>query len=95
MALIPEFSPPSNLTDMSLNTRSAWSSAMSHWFSGSQAGISQHNNGPRTQFYHPVLDDPGDVASAVVTWTAFPRQVQLQHPTDVQRWAAADSDRSF
>ena len=59
---------------------------------GSREGLSGY--GPRLQFFNPLITPPGaDAVDKDISWTAFPRIVQLQSISDRQRWRTADSSR--
>jgi hypothetical protein len=89
------FSPPGGASDLTQANRAEWSDFLSRqFFSRSKAGRPDRNDGPREQFFNPVEDDvPGPLATEVVTWTAFPRQIAINSASDAQRWRRADADR--
>lgn len=97
MPIIAQFSPPGHADDLTSENKALWSEFLSDkYFARSKAGSPDDNDGPRTQFFNPTTDDiPGDLIEAVITWTAFPRQVANSSASDRQRWTKADSSRTL
>ncbi|MEQ9077149.1 MAG: hypothetical protein RLP09_25030 [Sandaracinaceae bacterium] len=94
MPIIDAFTPPGHVEDLTPANRSAWSNFIGEYFVRSKKGDPTSNDGPRGQFFHPVEEEiAGPLVTKVITWTAFPKQVQLASLGDVQRWRRADADR--
>jgi hypothetical protein len=95
MPVINQFSPPGNVDDLLPANRKAWSDFLTErFFIPSKAGNPAQNDGPRSQFFIPTVDDvAGPPVEQVITWTAFPRQVTISSGGDVQRWRRADKSR--
>jgi hypothetical protein len=89
-----QFDPPGHLTDLSAAGRAAWSQWISGRMDSACAGDPANNDGPRLQFFNPQLTPPdADAVEADISWTAFPRQVQIASASDLARWRRADSSR--
>ena len=97
MPVMERFSPPGEVSDLSEENKEKWSSLLSaQYFTRSKEGRPELNDGPRTQFFHPLVDDVEEpLATVLVTWTAFPRQVAIRSASDPQRWRLADADRNL
>lgn len=88
------FSPPGYLDDLSAAAEAAWHEWMSSQMDLVQAGHPERNDGPRTQFFNPARVAPDDDAvTEDISWSAFPRQIQISSVGDVQRWRRADASR--
>jgi hypothetical protein len=90
MALLPRFSPPGNLTEMSEEGRILWSSRVSDLFDLFPAQF--------PQFFNPVADEGGPADSETptehrVAWPAFPGTLVTPGGSDEVRWNEADSSR--
>lgn len=96
MPVIEQFSAPGGLTEFTEANALLWSEYLSsRFFDRSKDGTPTENDGPRTQFFNPVTDEvEGPLATAVVTWSAFPRHVTISSISDPQRWRTADGSRS-
>jgi hypothetical protein len=92
------FDPPGFLEDLKAPQAQAWSDWVSTQLDdarardGSDEGLSHY--GPRSQFFNPLHVAPADDATEKdITWTAFPRIIQLTSASDLQRWRRADNSR--
>jgi hypothetical protein len=89
---LPRFDAPGFLTDFTEEQKTGWSNKMSRIFDfarqrGAPDGICR-------QFFNPVrVDLAADAATRDIFWTAFPRIVQLESSSDLQRWRRADASR--
>ena len=93
---LPQFDPPGFLNELNANQKTLWSRWISVRMNASIAGRPNEiaNDSPRSQFYNPVERDTGDdVQTVAITWTAFPRNVQINSSSDQQRWRLADQTR--
>lgn len=93
---LTRFDAPGFLTDLDNAGLQAWSDFISEQMDEARErqnpGFS--NYGPRHQFFNPLKNPPAaDAVEADITWTAFPRIVELQSVSDKQRWRTADSSR--
>jgi len=89
-----QFDPPGHLTDLSDAGLAAWSEWISERIDSARAGAPEENDGPREQFFNPLRVPPdADAVEADISWTAFPRQVQISASSDVLRWRRADASR--
>jgi hypothetical protein len=86
------------LEDFSAEQKAAWS----EWISGQMDEAAQGRpevfdfDGPRAQFYNPLrVDEEADAREVDISWTAFPRNVQINSVGDVQRWQRADGSRDL
>lgn len=94
--LLERFDPIGKVDDVGEQGRAAWNDLVKEIFTQVQLGHPDEveNDSPRAQFYDPTETDTAeDAAQAVITWSAFPRQVQQAFPGDLQRWQRADSTR--
>ena len=93
---LPQFDPPGFLNELNASQKTLWSRWISRRVNESIAGRPDEvaNDSPRPQFYNPVdTDTAADVQTAVITWTAFPRNVLINTSSDQQRWRLADQTR--
>lgn len=95
---LQRFDPPGLLEDFSAEQKAAWS----EWISGQMDEAAQGRpevfdfDGPRAQFYNPLrVDEEADAREVDISWTAFPRNVQINSVGDVQRWQRADGSRDL
>jgi hypothetical protein len=95
---ITQFDPPGFLDDLDATQRQKWSDFLSDQLDaarsrdGSEFGLT--NDGPRLQFFNPLRNQPdSDALEKDISWTAFPRLVQINSVNDVQRWRKADGSR--
>jgi hypothetical protein len=95
---LTRFDPPGFLGDLDEGQRSRWSDFISAQLDaarnrdGSDFGLT--NDGPRLQFFNPLTTPPDhDAVEKDITWTAFPRVVQINSVSDIQRWRKADASR--
>jgi hypothetical protein len=88
--LLPQFDPPAFLDDFSQAQKSAWSAFVSQNLDREiTANTGNH-------FYNPTkTDTTADVVTTdpPIFWTAFPRLVQVNAPSDRARWTQADGSR--
>jgi hypothetical protein len=92
------FDPPGFLDDLNADGKAKWHQWISDQFDrvrsadGTDQGLA--NYGPRLQFFNPskTPSGPGAVEKDI-TWSAFPRIVELQSASDRQRWRTADASR--
>jgi hypothetical protein len=92
-----EFDPPGFLNDLNTGQRAAWSQWVSDRFDEVAAGDPERflNDAPRPRFFNPLRSPPAaDAQERDISWTAFPRIVQLESASDEQRWQIADASRS-
>jgi hypothetical protein len=88
--LLLAFDPPGFLDDLNADQKKPWSDSISDDVDSEMAGkdaVGHH-------FYNATKFDPGnDVTTAEISWTAFPRKVQINSPSDKVRWQDADRTR--
>lgn len=92
-----QFDPPGLLSDLNDSQRSAWSRWISDTIDEANAGDPVHtiNDAPRPRFFNPLQNAPAaDAVQKDITWTAFPRIVQIESASDEERWQTADGSRS-
>lgn len=94
------FDPPGFAQDLDQAGRDAWSALISGDLNAARARGTQpgdaSKSGPRLQFFNPDVTPPGpDAVAKDISWSAFPRVVQINSMTDRQRWRTADSSRDF
>ena len=88
--VLERIDPPGNLDDLDEAQRTQWSDRLS---SDIDSNIDRYN---LRQFYNPTkVETAGDAQSKTIDWTAFPKNVTLNTPSDRARWRTADSSRSF
>lgn len=95
---LERFDPPGMLSDFNDEQRAAWSDWISEQFDAGVVGDPQNwdFDGPRDQFYNPLkLDTAADAQSVDISWTAFPRNVQVSSVSDLQRWRRAEASRDL
>jgi hypothetical protein len=88
--LLPQFDPPAFLDDFSPAQKLAWSAFISESIDKELAGNTNNH------FYNPKKTDTApDVVTTnpPIFWTAFPRLVQVNSPSDRVRWTTADGSR--
>ncbi len=84
--LLPRFSAPGNLRELSDENLDLWSDTLSSVFNG----VAEL----RPRFYNPtVADTPDDHRLHHVTWPAFPGTFLSQRMPADERWAKADATR--
>jgi hypothetical protein len=91
-----QFDPPGFLEDLDATGKQAWSDWISKQLDDARARNSPglQNDGPRLQFFNPRVTPPAaDATEKDITWSAFPRIVELNSVSDKQRWRSADSSR--
>ncbi len=91
------FDAPGFLNDFNDEQKIAWSNWISEQLNTARdedGGGELENYGPRPQFFNPLETPPADDAvEKDISWTAFPRIVKLDFPSDQQRWQRSDSTR--
>lgn len=88
MAVLSQFSPPAELTELAPEDLPGWSAKVQEIFGRFT------RSGDFPQFYDPTqIDTPDDRALKQVTWAAFPARLTVDATSDRQRWELADSDR--
>ena len=93
---LSHFDAPGFLTDLNAAGLTSWSNFISDQLDAARERVDPRvsNYGPRHQFFNPLKQSPGaDAAEKDITWTAFPRLVQIHSVSDRQRWRTADSSR--
>lgn len=96
--LLEKFDPPGFLEDFNDEQAAAWSEYISQQFDESAAGFPDEFefDAPRAQFFNPTKTEIGeDAQTAVISWTAFPRNVTVISVSDLQRWRRAESSRDL
>ena len=76
----------------------SWRAFVSRNFDvGITAASAEHGGGTtETWFFNAIKDKVSEGDLADITWTAFPRELQVKFPDDgPERWGRADSDRSL
>src|ERR1700730_10790142 len=88
--LLPAFDPPGFLDDLNANQKKDWNDFISGFIDREMAqprSVGHH-------FYNATKFDPGNgVATAEISWTAFPKKVQVTSPSNKVRWQRADATR--
>src|ERR1035438_10455844 len=93
---LTQFDAPGFLTDLDATGLTAWSDFISEQMDEARerADPTLSNYGPRHQFFNPLKQPPAaDAVEKDITWTAFPRLVQIQAISDKARWKTADNSR--
>lgn len=89
------FDPPGFLEDLEPQQRLAWSDWIAQQIDAARAGQPQlyDFDAPRPRFFN-ALTTPADGATEKdITWTAFPRLVEIDAASNEDRWRTADSTR--
>ena len=87
--LLPRFDPPAFLNDFNDTQKAAWSKFISDRLDAEIAAA------PGQHFYNPTKKDTAnDVQTLEISWTAFPRAVAVNTPSDRMRWQTADGSRN-
>jgi hypothetical protein len=95
---MPIFDPPGFLIDFDNDQRAAWSDWISQQIDDAIAGQPHlfDFDAPRPHFFNALKTPPSaDAVEKDITWTAFPRIVQLDSGTDEERWKTADASRDM
>jgi hypothetical protein len=90
------FDPPGFLADLNDAQAAAWSDWISQQIDDVAAGRPDlyDFDAPRPRFFNALTAAPAaDAAERDITWTAFPRIVELDSATDDERWRTADGSR--
>jgi hypothetical protein len=90
--LLAQFDPPAFLDDFNAAQKSAWSAFISQNIDREIA------RNPGHHFYNPMTTETtADVVTTdpPIFWTAFPRLVQVNAPSDRARWTQADGSRDM
>src|SRR5262245_15242442 len=93
---LSQFDAPGFLKDLNSAGLEAWSEFISEQLDEARERQDPRlsNYGPRLQFFNPLKAAPSnDAVEKDVTWTAFPRIVEITSISDKQRWRTADSSR--
>jgi hypothetical protein len=95
--LLPRFSPPAGLAELSSQGLEHWSATLSGIFDRAAEGDSSNPaDSPRAQFFNPLKTEIGpDAVEESVFWVAFPRTVVVGTPVKRERWKKADADRDL
>jgi hypothetical protein len=93
--LLPSFSPPGNLAELSDQGAANWSEEVSTEIDQAALGpTDDQRDSPRAQFFNPTeVEIADDAQEKAIFWTAFPRLLRVKFTTDRGRWDAADSSR--
>lgn len=90
------YDAPGFLDDLGQGEKDQWSDWISQQIDAAAAGDPQSFDfdAPRPRFFN-ALSSPAaaDAVEKDITWSAFPRIVQLDSGTDEERWRTADSTR--
>jgi hypothetical protein len=87
--LLPRFDPPAFLNDFNDAQKAAWSTFISDRLDAEIAAA------PGQHFYNPTKKDTAnDLQTLEISWTAFPRIVEINAPSDRVRWQTADGSRN-
>src|SRR5262245_24032067 len=95
---LTKFDAPGFLTDLDVAGVTAWGQFISKEIDSARERTDPRftNYGPRHQFFIPLRTPPAaDAVERDITWTAFPRIVQINSISDLQRWQRADSSRDL
>ncbi len=98
LMLLPRFDPPGFLDDFDEGQSAAWSTFISAKVDAAIRGRPDLllDDGPRGQFFNPDSRPIEDDAVAEGDQPdGFPRQVQVDSISDLQRWRRADGDRNL
>jgi hypothetical protein len=86
--LLAAFDPPGFVDDLTKVQKKKWSDFISKRIDDEMASAAGHH------FYNPTkTDTAADVQTAEISWTAFPRLVAVDSPSDQARWQKAESSR--
>src|SRR4051794_21161762 len=95
---LTRFDAPGFLDDLKGDQLEQWSDWISEQLTeakdrtGASDGLD--NVGPRPQFFNPLTNPPAaDAVERDITWSAFPRIVQINSVSDLLRWKRADGSR--
>ena len=90
------YDPPGFLDDLVDEQADAWSEWIAQQIDDAAAGRPDlyDFDAPRPRFFNALTTPPAaDATSKDISWTAFPRIVQLESGTDEERWRTADGSR--
>ncbi len=93
---MPQFDPPGFLDDLTAGQAQQWSDWLSSQLDAVAAGEPDRYDfdAPRPHFFNPLTDPPAaDAVERDISWKAFPRIVELESGSDVERWTTADGSR--
>jgi hypothetical protein len=88
--LLPAFDPPAFLDDFNADQKKKWSDFISGTVDSEMADAQAAGH----HYYNPTKKDPGAAQTATISWSAFPRIVAINSPSDKARWQTADGSRS-
>jgi hypothetical protein len=84
---LARFDAPGRVKDLTEAQHKAWSRFISD-------AMDQEINSGASAFYNPSkTDTDADVQQLTISWTAFPRRIQIMFPVDEDRWKQADASR--
>jgi hypothetical protein len=90
------YDPPGMVNDLTESQKDQWSDWISQQIDDAGLGDAQSYDfdAPRPRFFNALSNAPaGDAVEKDITWTAFPRLVQLDSGSDEERWRTADGSR--
>jgi hypothetical protein len=88
--LLPAFDPPGFLDELNADQKKMWNDFISGTVDSEMTGP---NSGGH-HYYNPTKTDPGgNVQTAEISWTAFPRLVAINSASDRARWQTAEASR--
>ena len=93
---LAQFDPPGFADDLNVAQKEAWSKWISDELTAARERTdpSLANYGPRLQFFNPLTQPPAaDAVEKDISWTAFPRLIEVTSASDKQRWKRADASR--
>ena len=91
-----QYDPPGFADDFDAAQRSLWSEWIADQIDRCAAGEPNvyDFDAPRPRFFNALRAPPAaDAVEKDITWTAFPRIVQIDATTDEERWTTADASR--
>jgi hypothetical protein len=91
MALVTEFSPLGNLTDLSVPAQlEDWSKEVEHLMTMAVAAVERLTGRGKSQFADPSHSDMGAAAEVPIGWKGFPISLQAQGFSDLDAFKIAD-----
>lgn len=92
--LLPRFSPPARVADLSSEGQKRWSDDVSKMIDKAIAGSGNQKDSPRPQFFNPTKTQiAADRTEKGVFWTATPRTLLFETAAVRKRWEIADGSR--
>jgi hypothetical protein len=95
---LERFDPPGFVDDFNDEQRAKWSEEISRYFDSGVRGDPEHFDfdAPREQFYNPMkVETDEDAQSVDITWVGFPRSLEVNSVSDLQRWRKAETSRTL